>query len=89
MQKFFELPIFKMSGKEPLQELKLISQNYKAYIERIKRKVVLNTQLKKKTEENLVCINNMISTKYVQYEKIKNKVEIINSEINQKFYEIR
>lgn len=54
MEKFFELPIVTKTGKEPLNELKLISESYKAYIDRIKHKIHENPELKKKQEENLV-----------------------------------
>lgn len=89
MNKFFKLPIFKLTGKEPLEELKLISLSYKSFIEKLKEKVKENPQLKKKTEENLVCINNLIATKYAKYDKIKGKIDQLDTEMNQKFYEIR
>ena len=89
MAKFFDLPIFKTTGEKPIEELKLISQNYKAYLEKLRYLIQENNVLKKKAEENLVWINNLIATKYAKYEIIKDKVEPLDREINQKFYEIR
>lgn len=46
MEEFFNLPIFKFTGKEPMKELKLISERYKDYLERIKQKIFENQTLK-------------------------------------------
>lgn len=47
MKKFFSLPIFTMTGNEPLEELKLISHAYKGYVDKLKAKVQENVELKK------------------------------------------
>ena len=77
------------SENDPLKELSTISESYMLYLERIKEKVQLSPQLKNKTEENVVCINNLIATKYAKYEKIQQKLKSLDNEMNQKFYEIR
>jgi hypothetical protein len=89
MEEFFSLPIFKFTGKDPVKELKLISERYKDYIQKIKQKILENQTLKKKAEEHLVCLNNFISTKYAKYEIIKMKVEELDNRTNSKFYELR
>mmetsp|Transcript_29089 Transcript_29089/g.25728 ORF Transcript_29089/g.25728 Transcript_29089/m.25728 type:complete len:173 (+) Transcript_29089:131-649(+) len=89
MLKFFNLPIFQRTEKEPLKELAKISEVYKEYIERINEEVSNNPQLKNKAEENVICINNLISTKYAKYDIIKSKIKDLDHQMNQKFYEIR
>lgn len=89
MNKFFDLPIFRSNEEDPLEELTVISEKYKEYLEKIKIKMSENSEFKSSIEKNLVCINNIISTKYAKYDKIKLKVNNLNYKINQKFYEIR
>ena len=89
MTKFFKLPIFCNSGKEPLEELNLISKKYKIYIEKIKEKVLEDSGLKRNAEENFSWINNYLTSKYALYELIQPKVESLDRELNAKFQELR
>ncbi|CAI2372473.1 unnamed protein product [Moneuplotes crassus] len=89
MAKFFELPIFENTEADPIKELEAISETYQKYLEKIKEKVCDEPQMRNTIEENVACINNLISTKYAKYEKIRPKIKNLDFEMNQKFYEIR